>query len=309
MRFGGHETFHLRPGWLTKGMRQVASAAERPSAANFADPEVADDMGVGRNMARSIGFWLRTAGLVERPARGEPPRLSTLGQLLYRHDHYLQHPVSWWILHLELISREDALAAWRWFFADNGATDRFDRLACQEALSRYAERTAAKMPSPKTLERDVACLLGSYARPLPAEIADPEDATDCPLRALGLLVYHRDRGRYERRVQRRKVAPEVLALALCRMEGMSEEAAPPPDGESLAQVPFSSALSAAGSPARTLGLDLPGLDEALDEAQEALGAESLRRETLAGEQTILVRRRTASSWVEGYFHRTGGEAQ
>lgn len=61
MRFGGHETFAVREGWLYKGLSLLH---ERPDA--FSDPFVADLLGVGRNMAKSIRHWLSVTGQIGR---------------------------------------------------------------------------------------------------------------------------------------------------------------------------------------------------------------------------------------------------
>lgn len=48
MRFGGHETFPVREGWLHKGLKLVAEEPDKLS-----HEHVADWLGVGRNMAKS----------------------------------------------------------------------------------------------------------------------------------------------------------------------------------------------------------------------------------------------------------------
>ena len=64
MRFGGHQTFFVREGWLAKGLGLL-----RDDATAFDDPYVADQLGVGRNMAKSIEHWLLATGIAERSER------------------------------------------------------------------------------------------------------------------------------------------------------------------------------------------------------------------------------------------------
>lgn len=64
MRFGGHQTFAIRGGWLYKGLRMVMEDPKRMD-----DPDVADWLGVGRNMVKSIYHWLQATGLAEREFR------------------------------------------------------------------------------------------------------------------------------------------------------------------------------------------------------------------------------------------------
>ena len=59
MRFGGHQTFAIREGWLYKGLRLAIEDPDR-----LGEPDLADWMGVGKNMAKSIhhmasGDWAR----------------------------------------------------------------------------------------------------------------------------------------------------------------------------------------------------------------------------------------------------------
>ena len=89
MRFGGHQTFFVREGWLAKGLallREDASGVRR-------HPYVADQLGVGRNMAKSIEHWLLATGLAEKTERrgrgrsGQPRlKVTELGEVVSLHD-------------------------------------------------------------------------------------------------------------------------------------------------------------------------------------------------------------------------------
>ena len=65
-RFSGHESFPCRYAWLPKAF---AAIAEDPLA--FADEEKAMiRLGVGKNMVRSIRFWMQAAVVTApRPER------------------------------------------------------------------------------------------------------------------------------------------------------------------------------------------------------------------------------------------------
>ena len=113
MRFGGHETFALGPGWLTKGLFLVAGADDLVRNSD----QASDAMGVGRNMSKSIRWWLGRCGLVHRPARLQPLQMTELDQAVLAHDPYLARLATWWLLHIELTagSPEDVFS---WFFGD-----------------------------------------------------------------------------------------------------------------------------------------------------------------------------------------------
>ena len=61
MKFSGHETFAIREGWLHKGLKLLIEEPKK-----LYDEYVADFLGVGKNMSRSIRHWLDVTGLAER---------------------------------------------------------------------------------------------------------------------------------------------------------------------------------------------------------------------------------------------------
>ena len=125
MKFGGHETFPVREGWLHKGLKLVVEDPEK-----LIDEHVADWLGVGRNMAKSIRYWLQATGLCEqaigkeasqgRPAATHPPGQSRLEtrSLLHRLRHLVgasrepdqQRGAR---IHLELVLQQLQVAALR----------------------------------------------------------------------------------------------------------------------------------------------------------------------------------------------------
>jgi hypothetical protein len=65
-KFSGHETFPCRYAWLPK-----AYAALKVNERVFADEDGAMiALGVGKNMARAIRFWVQAAGIAEPAAGG-----------------------------------------------------------------------------------------------------------------------------------------------------------------------------------------------------------------------------------------------
>ena len=67
MGFGGHETFSIREGWLHRGLQLLKEDPER-----LLDEYAADWLGVGRNMAKSIRYWLAATGIAD--ANSSPGR-------------------------------------------------------------------------------------------------------------------------------------------------------------------------------------------------------------------------------------------
>ena len=60
MKFRAHETFFIRKGWLSKGMKNVIN---KPNV--FVDKlnNPMDTLGIGANMVKSLRYWLQVTGL------------------------------------------------------------------------------------------------------------------------------------------------------------------------------------------------------------------------------------------------------
>ena len=88
MKFRGHETFAIRKGWLTKGMRNVDVFPDV-----FVSREVnpMDSLGIGSNMVKSLRYWLQATGLTIEPKSGRRNQQFTeLGNIIYHNDRYFE---------------------------------------------------------------------------------------------------------------------------------------------------------------------------------------------------------------------------
>lgn len=291
MRFGGHETFAVREDWLSKGLFLLQ---EDPQV--FDDPFFADSLGVGRNMAKSIRHWLYVTGLISKPGRDEPPRLTSLGQTILKYDPYMLQNGTWWALHINLVAQDREAIAWPWFF-NRFARDRFDRLECVEQLQRFIALEGQTQPSPTTLARDIACLLASYALSVPPDRTDPEDAQDSPFRRLGLITHHRDSGTYSVNRRLKAIPPELVGYAFARSWTKETQ-----DGQHI-DIGFTKALAHPGGPGRAFTLTAEGLMQLLSEAEATLGEREIHTHLMGAERTIQVKGRLPTAWLEGYYQR------
>ena len=297
MRFGGHETFAIREGWLHKGLMLLANHPER-----IDDNYVADWLGVGRNMGKSIKHWLIATGLAERPLlpnsrkRG-PMVLTQLGHLVLDRDPYFLEHGTWLALHVNLVNDKEHSATWHWFF-NHFLHVRFERATCNEALRRYIAAREKRQPSPKTLQRDVACLLSSYAKNVPPTVADPEDATESPFRELGLLVHFRDSGSFGRVALTPKEVPtELVPYAMISADEVLRNS----NGE--AEISVRDACLMPSGPGRCFNMELESFHELCVNAEMELGADHFQMLSLAGERVIRLSERTAEDWLLAYYDR------
>ena len=290
MRFGGHETFAVREDWLPKGLMLLN---EKQDA--FSNPFVSDELGVGRNMAKSIQFWMVATGLIEKDSRGSVPQITSLGRTIQQHDEYFLHIATWWALHLNLVTKEDKAVAWHWFF-NHFSTDRFDRWQCSQEFQKYVTYAIGRRTAPATLKRDIACLLASYATPVPPQNSDPEEGSESPFRALDMVVQHCESDTYRLNRRKKSIPNEILGYALTAMTSSDDE-----DG--YCQIRFSDALSKPNGPGRTLALDSDSLIELLSQAEVALGEKTLHLDNSGGERFIRVKSLKPSEWLKHCYTR------
>jgi Protein of unknown function (DUF4007) len=79
-RISGHESFACRYAWLPKVVRGLEG-----NPILFADLDKAMvDLGVGKNMVRSIRFWSHVAGMVNSKNRGAELTLSDFASYVRR---------------------------------------------------------------------------------------------------------------------------------------------------------------------------------------------------------------------------------
>jgi len=216
MQFGGHETFPLREGWLHKGLALVR---ENPRA--FEAEFVADQLGVGRNMAKSIRHWMLACGLVVSDVFDL--KVTPLGKGVWANDPYFLSQTTWWLMHAEMVTNREHGYSWWWFFNQFHA-ERFEKPTCVESLRRHLAFVKSRVPKDETLLRDVGCLLACYSRPIPALREDPEDARHSPLIELNLIDHHRESGQYRVHRGTKSVSQAVLAYTIARaFESRGEE--------------------------------------------------------------------------------------
>jgi len=188
-RLKGHESFILREGWLTKGMMAVEEDAKV-----FSKNSGADALGVGTNMAKSIRYWLKTAGLIEEsPVTGA--RLSDIGKLIYENDPYFENIFSLWVVHLNISRNFAAASSWNVFFNDISVnTFKRDELVDMQT-TKLLERTLEDSLPERSVKDDCYAILNMYAKSHEIE-NDPEEKNTSPFSELGLLDFHN--GEYEK---------------------------------------------------------------------------------------------------------------
>ena len=293
MKFSGHETFAIREGWLHKGLKLLIEEPEL-----LYHEYVADFLGVGKNMSRSIRHWLEVTGLAGREkGKGGQTRLkeTKLGKLVYERDRYFVDIGTWWALHVNLVNAGDQVFTWSWFFNDFSLS-RFERSMCRDRLLRDVEKLRSRPPSENTIERDVACLLQSYTRVIPTEDKDPEDALECPFVELGLLSYFHTSKYYQVHQGEKEIPTHLLGYAL----SMAFEEAR--TGQDTVDISVREATTQEGGPGKAFVLTSESLLSLALQAEEMDPDKDIQVVGLAGDRRIRIRRMQPVDWLKNHYH-------
>lgn len=187
--FGRHETFSFRYGWLKKGIDAVL---ENPAI--FSQNEALVELGVGKNMVRSIRHWCLATNLINEGQTKRKMEPTTFGKRLLSHDGwdpYLEDIGSYWLIHWELATNSYRAYLWQLLFAYYHDTE-----FTKEQFTRYCAHqlhSADIKTTDKMIAREADCCLKTYAVPRPTHknIVN-EDSLECPLVELELLQFNDD---------------------------------------------------------------------------------------------------------------------
>jgi hypothetical protein len=293
MKFAGHETFHLRDGWLRKGL----SISHVPGEKGLLSPAAPDILGVGSNMIKSIRHWLSatmlTSGVVEVES-GKVTSRSELAEVIMKHDPYFQSEATWWALHVNLVNNSAFALAWNWFFNDFKA-NRFEKAYCVESLKRNLEYNPnLRCPAQKTLEKDISAILASYAQSIPRLNLTPEDTKDCPFLRLGLLTFSTESGFYIPQFGMKKIPSVMLGYSII---ASGTEDSPVDDNEYIS-LSITEAVSRRSGPGRALLMRPEELYDFALKAEQELGEDWIRVRGMAGNRVLEIKNTSKEEWLK-----------
>ena len=193
-RFTGHETFHLRYGWLKKAYDAVKLSDSGDIAENiFRDKSAISHFGVGKNMVASIRHWAMSFGLIQSSkdkSTLSEHETTALADYIFDNetgvDPYLENLETLWLLHWQLVTRSNKTTFLYAFNAFNEAEidrERFLRTLKQLIASREWGDVADA-----TLQKDISNLIGTYAVRRIDKRVSVEDVISSPLTELQLLT-------------------------------------------------------------------------------------------------------------------------
>lgn len=215
MKFRAHDTFYIRKGWLSKGMKCVV-ANEDVFVSKTENPM--DVLGLGANMVKALRYWLQAVGLTEEPKKGKRSQtLTDLGQLVFENDRYIEELGTLYLLQYKLASNSDGATAW-YFFFNEFALAEFGKDEFAEAIQKYIRMTAdGESVAPRSINDDFSCIINTYLpryKSNPAKVS-AENNIDCPFGELGFIdVLNKSKKTYKKATPAASSINPWVALAV-----------------------------------------------------------------------------------------------
>ena len=215
MKFRAHETFFIRKGWLSKGMRCVKN---KPDV--FIDrtenPMVV--LGIGSNMVKALRYWLQAVGLTTEPTSGRREQTFTeLGQKVFEKDLYIEEFGTLLLLQYRLASNRDLATAWYFFFNEFSMSE-FSKEDFVDALVNNIKMADdGGEYALRSLNDDFTCIVNTYVpryKTNPDKVL-PENNIDCPFGELGLIdILSKKKKTYKKSCPAAKAIDPWVAMAV-----------------------------------------------------------------------------------------------
>lgn len=215
MKFRAHDTFFIRKGWLSKGMRCVA---DKPDVFVSREENPMDVLGIGANMVKALRYWLQAVGLTTETNKGKRTQTFTdLGKIVFENDTYIEELGTLYLLQYRLASQVDDATAWYFFFNEFNMTE-FSREDFVSALQKYIKmRDSETEYAIRSLNDDFQCIINTYLpryKSNPTKVS-PENNIDCPLGELGLVdILNRKRKTYKKSIPSSNTLNPYIVLAV-----------------------------------------------------------------------------------------------
>lgn len=246
--FARHETFHPRFGWLKKGFDQA-----KKNPAVFLAEDATVQLGVGKNMVRSIRYWCSAFKLLE----GDEP--TEFGERLLGKkgwDCYLEDPASLWLLHWKLLENPCLATTWQTLFNRVNPVE-----FTEEDLLETMQQAHPGSVALSSFKKDVNCFLRMYAgQSRSKKSLVSEESLDCPFVDLGLIRCigdHRVRRSYRFHLgHQSNLPPEFVIYAALQYAVQTNETA--------RTIPLSRLLYDPGSPGQVFKLTESALGAAIE---------------------------------------------
>lgn len=184
MKFGGHQSFHLRDQWLYKGIYWTNRSPHILLNSKTNTEKTMQELGIGKNMIDSLRYWLKVTNLIKTGREGFV--LTETARKIFEKDPYFELDGTLFLIHYLLTTNKEEATAWYWFFNHFSATE-FEKLSLTNAFYSYIQIKADKKIKDSTLEKDLNCLLRMYQAVEYTGKKNPETETPSPFTRYGWI--------------------------------------------------------------------------------------------------------------------------
>lgn len=225
MKFRAHDTFFIRKGWLSKGMKYVM---QKPDVFVDKEDNPMDVLGIGSNMVKALRYWLQAVGLTTEPNSGKRLQSFTeMGKSVFENDRFIEEMGTLQLLQYKLATNKEEATAWYYFFNEFNMSE-FSRDDFVGSLQNYISLDKSGLDvAIRSLNDDFACIVNTYvprSKTNPKRVS-PENNIDCPLGELGLIdVSGRDKKLYKKTTPPASLFNSwvILAMIVDQAQGRKE---------------------------------------------------------------------------------------
>lgn len=215
MKFRAHDTFFIRKGWLSKGMRVIH---EKPDVFIDRTENPMDVLGIGANMVKSLRYWLQAVGISCEPTHGRRPQTFTeLGERIFMHDRYIEETGTLLLLQYKLASNASDATSWHFFFNDFNMSEFSKEDFVEALLNEIKMQDSDTKVALRSLNDDFNCIVNTYLpryKSNPGRVS-PENNIDCPFGELGLIdILDKRKKTYRKSIPSASAIDPWVALAV-----------------------------------------------------------------------------------------------
>lgn len=213
MKFRAHETFSIRKGWLSKGLKHIQAD---PAVFVSKEQNPMDVLGIGANMVKSLRYWMPAVGLSESPKSKGTQKLTPFGKIVFDCDPYIEELGTLWLLHYHLVKNKEIATSWHYFF-NYFQLSEFGKDDFSNAIGNYAKLNGGIEPPLRSLEDDFNCIINTYMPRYKTnpDKDEPESNMDCPLSELGLIDFQNKSARvYKKSIPAAHTIDPLIAVAV-----------------------------------------------------------------------------------------------
>lgn len=209
----GHSSFYVRGSWLNKLFYKVfeQDVNKKLDKSFFSRSnllEAIDVLGIGSKMVESLRYWTDVLEITNK--KGDYMELSECAKLIFCLDPYLENKNSLWLLHSNILTKEEEkVLIWDLVFS-NSMGNNFTKESLEKRVELYCMENEIKF-SKKTISDSINVFIKTYLKDEKNQL-DPEENIVSPFVKLNYLS--ENNGIYKIKSIDRKEVSEYLIYYL-----------------------------------------------------------------------------------------------